>query len=273
MLLFMLKPPKTIKEGGGVIQSIYNNSSILSITRNMNASFAGMYKSLQKLSSGMKINSAADGPAQLMISEQFRTQIATLNQQIENTSMQIGKYSTGSANLSAMRSQLTEMRTMAVGAANEGGNSEAAQQAYADSATLLESNFNLTLNRSEYNGAVLFDGSEGSLASLNDLAGVDLSSADSANASITLIDEKIAEIDAAVVDIGATQKNTLEADIASMRISRENLMAAEANIRATDYAREFSNFLVEQIKAKSSIALLSHYSLTSKSVLSMFGDR
>ncbi len=161
---------------------------MLSITGSVNSAFAGMYKSLQKLSSGMKINSAADGPAQLIISEQFRTQIATLNQQIENTSMQIGKYSTASSTLSEMRSQLTEMRTLAIGAANEGGNSEAAQQAYADSASLLESNFNVTLNRAEYNGAVLFDGGEGSLANLTDLSGVDLSSADGANLSIVLID-------------------------------------------------------------------------------------
>ena len=253
--------------------SIYNNSSMFSITDNLNFAFAGIYKSLQKLSSGMKINSATDGPAQLMISEQFRTQIATLNQQIENTSMQIGKYSTASSSLSEMRSQLTEMRTLAVGAANAGGNSDVAQKAYADSASLIESNFNVTLNKAEYNGAVLFDGSEGSLASLNDLAGVDLSTADSATASITLIDDKIAEIDKATVDIGATQKNTLESDIVSMRISRENLMAAESNIRATDYALEFSNFVKFQIQAKAGVALLSHYAITSQSVLSMFSNR
>ena len=256
-----------------MINSLHNKSSMLSMTESLNTSFAGMYKSLQKLSSGFQINSASDGPAQLMISEQFRTQIATLNQQIENTSMQIGKYNTASATLSSMRSELTEMRTLAVGAANEGGNSEYVQQAYAESASVLESNFNLTLNRAEYNGAVLFDGSAGSLASIDDMSGVDLSSAESANASIAVIDAKISEIDTATVDIGATQKNTLDSEIASMRISRENLMAAEANIRATDYAREFSSFMVEQIKAKSSIALLSHYMMTSDSVLSLFGNK
>jgi len=222
-----------------VINSIYNKSTMLSITGSLNASFAGMYKSLQKLSSGMKINSAADGPAQLLISEQFRSQIATLNQQIENTSMQIGKYNTGSATLSSMRSELTEMRTLAIAVANEGGNSAEAQKAYADSASLLESNFNLTLNKAEYNGAVLFDGSEGSLANLDDLSGVDLSTAVSTNASLEVIDAKIAEVDAATVEVGATQKNTLESDLATMRISRQNLVAAESNIRATDYALEF----------------------------------
>ncbi len=255
-----------------MINSIHNKSSMLSITGSLNASFAGMYKSLQKLSSGMKINSAADGPAQLLISEQFRSQIATLNQQIENTSMQIGKYNTGSATLSSMRSELTEMRTLAVAAANEGGNSEAAQRAYADSADLLASNFNLTLNKAEYNGAVLFDGYEGSLANLSDLSGVDLSSAEAASASLEVIDAKIAEIDRATVEVGATQKNTLESDISTMRISRQNLVAAESSVRATDYAIEYSNLIKFQIQAKAGMALLSHYNMTSKSLLSIFGN-
>lgn len=255
-----------------MLQPLHNKSNF-SLSNSIHTSFAGIYKSLQKLSSGMKINSAADGPAQLMISEQFRSQIATLNQQIENTSMQIGKYNTASATLSSMRSELTEMRSLAVGAANEGGNSAGAQKAYAESASVLESNFNLTLNKAEYNSAVLFDGSEGSLASINDLSGVDLSTAEGANASIEIIDAKITEIDAATVDIGATQKNTLESGIATMQISRQNLIAAEANIRATDFAKEFSNMIKFQLQAKAGLAMLSHYNMTSKSVLSIFGNR
>jgi len=253
--------------------SIQNKSSIYSINGNLNSAFSDMYKSLQKLSSGFKINSASDGPAQLIISEQFRTQIATLNQQIENTSMQIGKYNTASSTISEMRSQLTEMRTLAIGAANEGVNSDVAQKAFADSASVLESNFNLTLNKAEYNSAVLFDGGEGSLADLSDLSGVDLSTAESASASITIIDDKIADIDAAMIDIGATQKNQLDSDLAFMRISKQNLEAAEANIRATDYVKEFTGFLVAQMKAKVGFALLSHNSLTSQSVLSLFSNK
>ncbi len=256
-----------------MINSIYNKSSMLSISGSLNASFSRMYESLQKLSSGMKINSATDGPAQLMISERFRSQIATLNQQIENTSMQIGKYNTGSATLSSMRSELTEMRSLAVSAANEGGNSPAAQKAYADSASVLESNFNLTLNRAEYNGAVLFDGSEGSLADLNDLSGVNLSTAESANASLEVIDAKIAEIDAATIEVGSTQKYKLESDISTMRISRQNLVAAESNIRATDYAIEYSNLIKFQIQADAGLALLSHYNMNSQSLLSLFNSR
>ncbi len=242
-------------------------------TGNLNSALFGMYKSLEKLSSGMKINSAVDGPAQLMISEKFRTQIATLNQQIENTSMQIGKYNTASSTLSEMRSQLTEIRTLAIGAANEGGNSEAAQKAYADSASLVESNFNVTLNKAVYNGAVLFDGSKGSLASLNDLSGVDLTTADAANASIVIIDSKIAEIDAVVVDVGATQKNELESSIATMKISRENLIAAESSLRAVDFAREFSSFLAEQFRVDVGSAMLAHFRITSRTVLSLFGNK
>lgn len=256
-----------------MMYSLNNNTSIQSLSQSLNSSFAGMYKSLQKLSSGMKINSASDGPAQLLISEQLRTQIASLNQQIENRYAQMSTYNTASSNLNILRSQLTDIRTTALGAANESGNSDATQKAYSDSADLMVSNFNLVLNKAEFNGQVLFDGSEGSVASIADLSGLSFTTADEANASIDILDAKISEIDSVIVDIGSYQKNEIESDIAQLRISRENLLSAEQNIRSTDFATEYTNFVVEQMKAKVGLALMSHYAMTSKSVLSIFNQR
>ena len=247
-----------------------NKASIYSLSRSLNSAFAGIYKSLEKLSSGFSINSAVDGPADLIISEQFRARIASLNQEIENTTMSIAKYNTASSSLSEIRTQLTELRSLALGAANEGVNDEAMQQAYADSAENIVSSVNLAIAKSEFNGMPLLDGSESSLADIDDLMNIDLSSAAGVAASIEVIDAKINEIDSATVDIGATQKYELESQLRSMRISRENLMAAESNLRATDYAMEYTNFIVAQFKAKASLALLSHYRISSQTVLSLF---
>ncbi|UCD64697.1 MAG: hypothetical protein JSW34_04470 [Candidatus Zixiibacteriota bacterium] len=252
--------------------SLSNDWASSVLANNISLSFLNMCSSLEKLSSGYRINSAADGPADLVISEQLRTQIASLNQEIENTSALIYKYETASSNLMDLRSQLTELRTLAIGAANEGFNNEEAQEAYQTAADAIVERYNDVIAESEYNGAVLFDGGEGSLGTLAALEGIDLSSAEAAEASIATIDEAIAEVDALQVDIGSTQRYELESELASLRITSQNLVAAESSLRDTDFVTEFTNFLVEQIKFKAGLALFSHFGLTSSSVLGLFSS-
>lgn len=244
----------------------------LSLNRHMSQTLKNMFSSLEKLSSGFRINSAADGPAELIISEQFRTQIASLNQQIDNTGNMIEKYSYASSTVSEIRSQLTELRSLAIGAANEGINDEAAQQAYQTAASSLVDSVNRMVGEAEYNGYKLFDDSLNSLAPITNLESVDFSSAESAESAIAQIDAKISEVDQAQIEIGSTQKNELEAQKRSMEISRENLMAAEMNIRSTDMALEMSRFIGESLKYKASIALLSHQFIQANTVLGLLGS-
>ena len=229
-----------------------------------------MNKSMSALSSGWRINTAADGPAELVISEQLRAQIAGMSQQIENTNAQIYKYQTASSTLSEVRSQLTDLRTLAVGAANEGGNDEAAQAAYAGSADYLVEAINNTVAYAEYNGFALFDGSEGSLASLSPIEGVDLSSAEAASASMEVIDEAIASVDGAIVDVGATQANELESQVATYYTTRQNLIAAESQIRDTDYLMEYSNLISESIRLQASLAMMSQGWMSAETILNIF---
>ena len=128
-------------------------SSLISF--NLSSNYLSLMSPLEKLASGLSINRASDGPAALVISEQLRTQIASLNQEIENTSAMIGKYETASSFVSEIRSKLTELRTLAIGAANEGGNSESAQAAYAATADYIVSSHNHVLETAEYNGMSL----------------------------------------------------------------------------------------------------------------------
>jgi flagellin len=225
------------------------------------------YRSLQRLSSGLRINSAADAPAELVISERLRSQIAGLSQKIENTSANISKYQTASSELSEMRSQLTDIRTLAVGAANEAGNSEAAQAAYAATAGHIVDRYNETIKTATYNGAELLDGSEGSVAEVKPLESVDLSTAESAQASIETIDKAINELDEQVVKVGATQRNDLESQMQSLEITRQNLIAAESQLRDTDYAAEFSSFVRGSIQTRASMAMQAHSRLNAEVIL------
>ncbi len=228
-----------------------------------------MYSSLEKLSSGLKINSAADGPAELVISEHLRSQIASLNQEIENTSALIGKYETASSTLGSVSSFLTEIRSLAVGAANGGFNSEDAQAAYATAANSVVGSFNKLVSNAEYNGVKLFDGSEDALALVNQLQGIDLSSPEAASASIEAIDNAASELSTVQVEIGATERYRLREHLASLQITSQNLQAAESTVRDTDYALEFSRYAAEQLRFQVGLAMMSHIRLNSRTVLGL----
>lgn len=251
---------------------IQTNIESLSLNRHMSQTLKNMFSSLEKLSSAVRINRAADGPADLIISERFRTQIATLNQQIDNTGNLIEKYSYASSSVGQIRSQLTELRTLAVGASNVGFNDESAQEAYQMAANGIVDSVNKMIGESEYNGYKLFDDSLNALAPITSLEGVDFSSAEAVESAITQIDAKINEVDRAQVELGSTQRNELEAQKRSMEISRENLIAAESTIRSTDMALEMSRFISESMKYKTSIAMLSHQFIQADMVLGLLGS-
>ncbi|MCK5126897.1 MAG: hypothetical protein KAR42_11635 [candidate division Zixibacteria bacterium] len=240
------------------------------VSRGINKSYRSLMKTMEKLSSGLRINRASDDPAGLVISENLRSRIASLNQEIENTSLAIRKYETADATISELRSNLTELRSQALGASNEGFNFESVQQAYQASAQNSAANYNNVIETASFNGGNLLNGGERSLASLSKLEGIDLSTPEKAQEAISKIDEAMAELDAAQTEIGATQKNELEARRSTLEITAENLTASESQIRDADILQEVANLTRDEINLKAGIALLAHSNLTQKSVLGLF---
>lgn len=251
--------------------SIWSDIGMMSLLRSINTSRSSMFLSLERLSSGLRINRASDGPADLVISEKLRSQIASLNQEIENISANIGRYQYTSSSVGQLRSKLTELRTLAVGAANEGGNSDAAQAAYEAAAVSIRAGYNHLIDSAEYNGSNLLDGSQGSLADVSKLDNIDLRSAEAAVDSMAVIDAAIAEVDQVQVELGATQKNSLESERASLEVTKSNLISAESNLRDADYALEYTNFIAQSFKLKASMFLLAHSYISANTVLTLFG--
>jgi len=103
---------------------INHNISAMNSHRNLQANQASMSKTLERLSSGLKINRAAEGPASLVISEQMRAQIAGLTQAIDNSETAISLVQTTEANMSEIANLLTSMRQLAIHASNEAVNDE-----------------------------------------------------------------------------------------------------------------------------------------------------
>ena len=114
---------------------VNTNASAIFAQRNLQNNSSVQTKTLEKLSSGLKINRGADGPAQLQISEILRSHTVGLKQSIDNSEMAISLMQTGEAALDEVSRSLVKARQLAIHAANEAVNDDsmlAADQQEAD---------------------------------------------------------------------------------------------------------------------------------------------
>jgi len=140
---------------------INHNTQALNSHRQLLINDRAMGKSLEKLSSGMRINRAADGPAQLMISEQLRAQVAGLNQAVDNSETAISMIQTAEGSLTEVSNLLTSLRKLAIHAANEGANDQ--NMLEADQLELAQSldTIDRITNNAQFGTKKLLDGSTG----------------------------------------------------------------------------------------------------------------
>ncbi|MFN0150898.1 MAG: flagellin [bacterium] len=157
---------------------INNNIASISALRNLGRTQAGLQRNVERLSSGLRINRAADDPAGLVISERFRAQIAGLNQAVENSETAISMISTAESAFTEIHSILTNMRDLAVHAANEGAND--ATQLAADQAQIQGSldTINRIAANTQFGTKYLLDGSGDNAARIISEGGTDLQRAE-----------------------------------------------------------------------------------------------
>ena len=141
--------------------SIANNVSAIVAQNNISRSNSALKKSLERLSSGFKVNRGADGPAALVISEKQRTQIAGLRQAIDNSEKAVSLVQTAEGALNEINSLLVKIRSLALDSANSGVNDSdalAANQAEIDNAI---DTINRIANNTQFTTKKLLDGSSG----------------------------------------------------------------------------------------------------------------
>ncbi|MDZ4722879.1 MAG: flagellin [candidate division Zixibacteria bacterium] len=145
---------------------INHNLAAMNANRNLKMTTNAVSKSMQKLSSGFRINAAADDPAGLVISEQFRSQIAGLNRAIQNSEGSINMIQTAEGALTEINNLLVSMRELAIHAANEGFND--VDQLAADQAEL--ANAIKTIDRiaanTQFGTKKILDGSKDNIATI-----------------------------------------------------------------------------------------------------------
>ncbi len=138
---------------------VNHNISSMTALRNLGNTSNATDKNLQRLSSGLRINSGADGPAELMISEQMRAQISGLNQAVKNSETSISMVQTAEGALNEVSSMLISMRQLALHAANEGANDEKMLQADQNEMENILSTLDRVAGSTQFGTRVLFDGS------------------------------------------------------------------------------------------------------------------
>ena len=140
---------------------INHNIPALNALRNLKTTDDDMSKTLERLSSGLRVNRASDGPATLVISEQMRGQIASIQQAIQNSEASISMVQTAEAAMTEVNNLLIAIRQLSIHAANEGANDEKMLQADQSEIENALDTIDRIARTSQFGTRTLLDGSNG----------------------------------------------------------------------------------------------------------------
>jgi len=274
------------------------NTNIASVNaqRNLFNTNVKLGKSLEKLSSGLRINRAGDDAAGLAISEGLRGDIRAYQQASRNAEDGISMVQTAEGALAEISNITVRLKELAEQAAN--GTIGSAERSF------LNQEFEALLNEvtrisdtTEFNGAQLLDGSGGTIdiqvgiaagssnqvsvsftttisaSSLGLTVGsISITGTDATNAlaAITAIDSAVSTVSSTRAGFGAAQ-NRLESTVRNLGIAVENFSAANSRIRDVDIASETANLTSLQILQQAGISVLAQANFAPQSALSLLG--
>jgi flagellin len=275
---------------------INHNIAALNTYRQLGSANKAQMSSMEKLSSGLRINKAGDDAAGLSISEKMRGQIRGLETASKNSQDGISMIQTAEGSLNEVHSILQRMRELATQASNDTNVTED-RTALSDEVTELVTELGRIKDNTQFNTQNLLDATSGDGAgavviqvganegevmdldftvkgiNLNDIVGTDLASLDLSNtanaqAAITSINTAITDVSAGRSKLGAWQ-NRLEHTINNLDNSSENLTAAESRVRDVDMAKEMMNQTKNSILAQASQAMLAQSNQMPQGVLQL----
>ena len=252
-----------------------------------------METSMARLSSGKRINSAADDAAGIQIANRLTAEIQGLNQSVRNAADAQAMLATAEGASHEVHTILLRMRELAVQAANgtaDGGGDRAALKSEFDA---LESEINRIASKTTFAGIQLVDGSFTALDSgkfqvgaygsetithtienLNTVsiglpAAIDLTTYTKANSAIVTLDKAISNVGTEREQLGAVM-NRLDHAIANLQQISTNLSTAKGRIVDADFAAETSNLARTQVLQQASMAMLSQANAAKQNILALF---
>jgi flagellin len=273
---------------------INQNIAALNSYRNLSVTDNQMSKSLEKLSSGFRINRAADDAAGLAISEGLRSQVGGLKAAVRNAQDGISVVQTAEGALTEVHSILQRVRDLTVQASNTGSVNETARGYIAEEITQLSEALTDIAERTNFNGTDLLTATASATplvfqtgANEGETVEVDLADIEAVAAAVALvatdlgatfdpttstsltdIDTQINDVSAARAGLGASQ-NRFESTINSLNVAMENLSASESRIRDADMALEMVTFTRNQILSQAGTAMLAQANQGSQGVLQL----
>jgi flagellin len=276
---------------------VNTNIASLNSWRNLQASQNSMNASLEKLSSGKKINRAADDASGLAISEKMTSQINGLDQATQNAQNGISLIQTAEGALNETTAIIQRLRTLAVQSTNDTNTNDDRAQTQKEVKQLIAeisriastTQFNTkNLLNGDASGAVTGDkgaltfqigankGQTITISIANMAAGttglkldsISLSVAANAAIAISSLDSALATVSSTRAELGAVQ-NRLTHTINNLEVASENLSSARSNLQDTDMAKEMANYSKQQVLIQSGTAMLAQANQSSQSVLKL----
>ena len=271
---------------------VQHNLTAANTNRQLGITTNGLQKSTEKLSSGYKINRAADDAAGLSISEKMRNQIRGLNKASDNAQDGISLVQTAEGALNEVHSMLQRMSELAVQASN-GTNATQDRTALDDEVQQLKIEIKRVGTTTQFNKMDILTGEFSSnnektlqvganqdqvitiaISALTSTVGsaldatVKVSTASAAQSSITIIQNSITNLSALRSKLGALQ-NRLEHTVANLDNISENTQSAESRIRDTDMAEEMVQYSKNNILQQAGQSMLAQANQANQGVLSL----
>lgn len=268
---------------------VQHNLTAMNTNRQLGITTNGLQKSTEKLSSGYKINRAADDAAGLAISEKMRNQIRGLNKASDNAQDGISLVQTAEGALNEVHSMLQRMSELAVQSAN-GTNQTTDREAIDLEVQQLKSEITRVSTTTQFNKMNILDGSQfgggkelqvGANAKqvitvkitslttvISDATSVDVKEAATAQTAISNIQKAITKLSTQRSTLGAVQ-NRLEHTVANLDNISENTQASESRIRDTDMAEEMVSYSKNNILQQAGQSMLAQANQANQGVLSL----
>ena len=263
-------------------QTINTNVSSLNAQRNLSTSQTSLATSMQRLSSGLRVNSAKDDAAGLAIAERMNTQVRGMNVAIRNANDGISLSQVADGALATVSDALQRMRELAVQAANgtngtgDSANLDAEYQQLSLEITRLAT-------QTKFNGKAVLDVDAGTFTfqvganagetldittnAVTTVAG-DLTTAANANTALAAIDAKLDTVNTDRATYGAAMSR-FEFAISNLRIASENQSAARGRIMDADFATETANLSRTQILQQAGTAMVAQANQLPQNVLKL----
>ncbi len=280
---------------------INHNMSAMFADRVLGNTDAALQKNIEKLSSGMRINSAADDASGLAVSEKMRAQIRGLNQATKNIENGVSFIQTTEGYLGETQDILQRMRELSVQGANGIYSSEDRMQIQVEVSSLVDE-INRIASQAQFNGMNILTGrfakgssqimqfqvganmdqskqifsgtmtaaALGIAGAQGQGSGVVIDSPGDANRAIGTIDNALKIVSKQRADLGAYQ-NRFEMAAKGVSIAAENLTAAESRIRDTDMAKEMVSYVKNQILDRAGSAMLAQANTRPQNVMAILG--